>query len=423
MYMKKFNAFLLAAMLLLSVMLFAACGGEGGSSTEAPDLYQVKVVDALGNPYTDGVIVRFMQNGQQTAMQVIDSNGVAAKDLADGEYGVELQFTNTDVQYHYDCANVKLTADNKSAEVVLSYALDTSRSESLNALSLLSGAHADHAAYHIGVGCTYAALTAGERNYFVFAPANGGTYEFSVANSDAVIGYYGATHFVQDTNVAENVTEKGFVISISNSMVGGVLVIGVDATGESKDAVISIQRTGEPQATIEDLPWTVYEATVELAEYTLPSGTQLNDFDIKASTDTYKLVYNETDGFYHLDSADGALVLVRLGNASGGSKYLDSFEQILDRSGLSRYFADESGKIVKRESYSECMLEYIEHMDEESGLYPLTEDLKYIIQNRGIHSGWFEPDSNGYLFDDDNYAPIPGINNEISWLFCCVYTG
>lgn len=420
---KNFKALILAAMMLLSVMLFAACGGQGGTSTEAPDMYQVKVVDALGNPYTEGVIVRFMQNGQQTAMQVVDSNGVASKDLADGEYGVELQFTNSDVQYHYDSANVKLTADDKSAEVILSYAVDTSKSESLNALSLMSGEHVDHTAYHLGVGCTYAELTAGERNYFIFAPTKGGTYEFTVVNSDASIGYYGAAHFVQDANAAEHMTEKGFTISVSNSMVGNVLVIGVDAIGESEDAIVSIQRTGEPQETIEDIPWTVYETTAVLAEYKLPAGTKLNDFDIKAATDTYNLVYNETDGFYHLGSADGALVLVRLGTASGGSKYLDSFEQILDRSGLSRYFTDESGTVVKKESYSECVLEYIEYMDEETGLYPLTEDLKYIIQQRGAHSGWFDPESSGYLFEDDNYVAIPGINNDISWLFCCVYTG
>ena len=76
---------------------------------------------------------------------------------------------------------------------------------------------------------------------------------------------------------------------------------------------------------------------------------------------------------------------------------------------------------MKKESYTECLLEYLEYMDEDTGVYPLTEDLKYIIQNNGDHSGWWDEESSSYLFKDDAGNKVPGINPEISWLFMCCY--
>ena len=66
-------------------------------------------------------------------------------------------------------------------------------------------------------------------------------------------------------------------------------------------------------------------------------------------------------------------------------------------------------------------MKYIEYIDEENGVYPLTEDLKYIVQQRGDHSGWFDADENTYLFKDVNGIAVPGSNAEISWLFMCCY--
>ena len=90
-------------------------------------------------------------------------------------------------------------------------------------------------------------------------------------------------------------------------------------------------------------------------------------------------------------------------------------------SGVSKYFYDENGEFVKKEKYDDCLLKYFEIMDEESGLYPLTEDLKYIIQSRGEYSGWFDINNSLYLFKDEQGNKVPGINSEISWLFICCY--
>ena len=140
--------------------------------------------------------------------------------------------------------------------------------------------------------------------------------------------------------------------------------------------------------------------------------------DITAAS--YTLVLNETDGFYHLNTADGPLVLVNLGDVSK-RQYLDSFETIIGKSKVCKYFYDENGEFVKKETYNECLQKYIDVMDKSKGVYPLTEDLKYIIQQRGDYYGWFNPELTQYLFKDENGNLVPGVNPEISWLFMCSY--
>jgi hypothetical protein len=181
---------------------------------------------------------------------------------------------------------------------------------------------------------------------------------------------------------------------------------------------LTIKRVGDPIKTIEDEPWTIYETTADLKEYTLPEGATLGEFDLTSSTDAYNIVFNEDDGFYHLGSANGPLVLVRLAE---DCEYIACFKTILDRSGVSRYFFDDDGKFVKKESYSESLLEYIACVDENEGVYPLTEDLKYIIQQRGEYVGWWDPESATYLFKDMDGNNLTDINNEIAWLLMCCY--
>ena len=405
--MKRVIALLLAAV-LCCVALSACAGGDPA--------YKVTVVDALGNPYTSGVIVKFLQNGEQVAMQAIDAEGAVERTMAKGDYTVELQFTSSADLYHYEQTDLTLSADKTQLEIVLSYALGEESQK-------LFAQGKDTEAYAVDVGCTYVELSGEDRSYFLFTPTEAGTYEFSLVGSDAAIGYYGAPHFVQDTSAAEVVDNK-FQISIKASMIGTdgagttVMVIGVDAS--ESNGILAIERVGDAEHTIEDEPWTVYEPTAALEQYTLPAGAQLGEFDLTASTGRYNLVYNESDGFYHLDSTDGPLVLVRLGKAAT-VKYLDSFQTILEHSGVNKYFFDENGEFIKKESYSECLLTYFEYIDEETGLYPLTEDLKYIIQQRGEYSGWWDPSQSLYLFKDENGNPVPGINNEIAWLFMCCY--
>ncbi|MBQ2927982.1 MAG: hypothetical protein IJD98_05350, partial [Oscillospiraceae bacterium] len=77
------------------------------------------------------------------------------------------------------------------------------------------------------------------------------------------------------------------------------------------------------------------------------------------------------------------------------------------------YFYDESGNFIKKEDYTDILADYFENMDEEWGVYPLTDDLIYIIKN-GCH-GWWEADDPDFIFD--------GCNPELGWMFACCWVG
>lgn len=420
-FVKRMKALLLAVLMFGSLTLMTACGGSGPEVVAPTEnasgeiTYQVSVVDSLGTPYTTGVIVRFLQNGEQAAMQPVDGTGVAAKNLPKGDYTVELMFTGNEEEYYYNKEGLTLTADAPALTVTLTYNM----SQEATTLYVQGG---EKQAYGVTDGSTHVTLTPGERNYFLYTPTQAGSYSFSSDAAGAAIGYYGAPHFVQENTAAE-VVDNAFSISIRASMIGSgntgstVIVIGIDADANTDSCNLTIQRTGEPEWSVEDEPWTVYEPTAQLAAYALSAGSSTVDFDLTASTDTYNLVLG-ADGYYHLNAENGPLVLVYL---TKDPKYLPCFKNILDRSGVNKYFYDENGTFVKKETYDQCLLTYIEYADEESGLYPLTEDLKYIIQQRGEYSGWWDIDGHSYLFVDEAGAPMTDINTEIAWLFMCCY--
>ncbi|MBR6562880.1 MAG: hypothetical protein IKK70_02965 [Clostridia bacterium] len=407
---------ILSLILTLVFCLTALIACEKDSAPSELD-YKVTVKDALGTPYGAGVIVKFMKDGTQVAMQSCNENGEAVKTLAAGDYTVELAFTGNAEDYYYD-SNVTLTVSAYETEVILSKRI-TSEPVALFAPT------GETEAYGVSVGCTYIEPNKEMRSYFLFVPTEAGRYSISLINGEnASIGYYGSPHFVQEQNLA-TVSKNRFEISVSASMIGdsvsgtSTYVIGVDCVdGNAEGCILAIERIGDPEKTIEDEPWHIYEKTVELDAYELPAGTSLKAFDLTASTDAYTLVLNENDGFYHLGTADGPLVYVSL---TEDNQYIACFKNILDRSGVSRYFYDEDGNFEKKVSYSECLLEYIAVADEVEGVYPLTEDLKHIIQQRGEYVGWWNPDSNGYLFKDINGNNDLTINTEIAWLLMCLY--
>lgn len=422
--MKNFKFKSLLVLLLALCTLLCACGGEGkddgedNSKVEADNgmaNYSVTVVDGAGVPVTDGVVVKFMQGTTQAAMQKLDDKGVAVKELAKGDYTVELQFTDSADEYYYDKEGLSLSATTTQTTVVL---LNKAAGEARS----LFYAGKNYEAYNVKAGGTYLSLKAGVRNFYIFTPTVAGKYEFSVEAEGVTLGYYGAPHFVMDHNAEEPVDGK-FVINIKESMIGkngtgtSEYVFGLDSEKEC-DLVFKIARIGDADRTIEDEPWTIYEKTVELSPYTLPAGATLKDFNLKASG--YSLVFNEADGFYHLDSADGALVYVRLVK---DNKYIGSFSTIMENAGVAKYFYDENGKFVKKEGYNQCLEQYIEVADEVEGVYPLTKDLEYIIKQAGDNNGWFVSTDPGYIFDDDNGVPDTQINADISWLFMCCYAG
>lgn len=405
--MKKTNTLLLVLVMVLSLLL-TACGG-GTAENGGNAAYSVKVTDAQGTPYTVGVIVKFLKDGVQVAMQPVNANGVATKELEKGNYTVELVFTGDDAGY-YDPAAAVLSAEKTSIELQLSNMV----SEETTALYVDD---TEYAAYEISAGSTYVPVKAGVRNYFLFSPTEEGTYEFSVNDSKLVLGYYGAPHFVQSTS-ASDVVDNAFSISISKSSLGGaVYVIGIDGVDADTNCILSIQRTGAPKQNVADEPWTEYQTTAVLAPFTLsvPAGKSLIYMDVTAETAKHTFVFNKADGYYHLDTADGPVIYVHLAK---GAPYV-ALQSVVQGDGhmggapIRKYFYDENGEFVKKEDYTDILTDYFENMDPNLGVYPLTDDLIYIIQN-GCGS-WWDSKSPDFIFE--------GCNAELAWMFACCWIG
>ncbi len=403
--MKKINAFLLTLVMLLTLLL-AACGQSdvGGNAD-----YSVKVTDAQGIPYTSGVIVKFMKNGAQVAMQAVDANGVATKQLEKGDYTVELVFTSN-VECYYDPAEAVLSAKKTSIQLQLSNVV----SEQTTAIYI---GETEYAAHTVTVGSTYAPVKAGERNYFLFTPEQEGTYKFSVNNSNLLLGYYGMPHFVQSMNVAQ-MENNAFSISVSEgNLGGGAYVIGIDGIEADTGCIITIERIGAPEYNIADEPWTEYRTTAVLSPYTLtiPAGKSLIFMDVTASTAKHTFVFNEADGYYHLDTLTGPVIHVQF---SKGAPYV-ALQSVIQGDGamggapIRKYFFDENGEFIKKEDYTDILESYFENMDPTLGVYPLTDDLIYIIQN-GCN-GWWDSKSPDFIFEDSNPA--------LAWMFACCWIG
>ena len=428
---RKIASLLLAVLMLCSAL--CACQSEQNnsvprtSSTAPTDpkadtaLYQVTVIGADGKPATSGVVVRFMQNGEQVAMQSMDANGVAEKELEKGKYTVELKFTSSDVSYYYDTSDLTLTKT--KTQLTISLCLEQSKDG-----EQVTAGDKDYIAYPLYTGNTYVTLKPG-RNYFLFTPTEAGEYEFFTQHNFPV-GYYGNEFYIMSNNAGGYGPNSGTSLSLSPGMVSGdnSFVIGVDNNfSDDVQTVLCAVRVSDYIDT--SIPTETYKTTAALTPWTLPAGKKVSNFDITAAV-PYKLVLDEATGFYPRNSVTGPLVVVFLGEkATQYMQYLAPYDTILKNSGVSAYFQNEDGTYDRREDYSKCLMDYIGAwsendgkytggcIDRNSGLYPLTEDLMYIIQQHGKYSGWWDSTDERYIFGD------VAVNEENAWLFMCGYLG
>lgn len=428
--MKRLYALLLSLLLMFSLML-SGCG-EGQKSNEtdpaqsAEAAYKVTVVDGLGNPYTEKIIVKLIQNGAQVAMGAINKEGIFEKVLPRGDYSVEIASTNSDLECYYLPASV--TKDVTETQVIMAYAPTEFRT--LNANSVFSGENISYEAGNVTVGSSYIELDAEDRTYALFTPTEAGTYEFSVSNDDASIGYYGAPHFVQSNNVADMDGNK-FTLSITADMISSgstgtsILVIGLDAAEGKEGCILNIERIGDPAWTIEQEPWNNYQPEIPVQDFTLESGVKLVSFDVTAPTDTYDLVLNEADGTYHLGSVDGPKVYVQLGEAVYGICMKDMVGEIVyDADGVLiatgtapfRYMYDNGPDDFFKEDYTDVMRQYVTAADKATGVYPLTKDLFYMLPLGIENKGWCREGTVNYLFNS-----VENLNKEIAWMFLLCY--
>ncbi len=193
---------------------------------------------------------------------------------------------------------------------------------------------------------------------FVYEPSETGIYTFT-APAGAILGYWGAgSWFLTNPNSTTNTYEW------TCTGVGQTAYIGV--SGVSGNFNLNVSKTGNYE--VVEIPLVVYENKATLTPFALADNATLGSYIDVTSEAVYTAVLGE-DGYYHLDSEDGDIILVDM-----------NYQDIIlsdalksDRPVMHAYITDEEGNTVKYD-IGDAILAYEEVMDG-NGYYPLTEDL------------------------------------------------
>lgn len=224
---------------------------------------------------------------------------------------------------------------------------------------------------------------------YVFEPTETGVYTFT-APEGAILGYWGAgSWFLTNPNSTTNTYEW------TCTGVGQSAYIGV--SGVTGSFNLNVEKTGD--YTVVEIPIVQYENKAPLSSFTLPEGTVLGSYiDVTAET-VYTAVLG-ADGYYHLNSADGPIILVDM-------NYMDivlSNALLSDRPVMYAYVTDDEGNQIKYD-IGAAIKEYEAVMDE-NGYYPLTEDLILFYDTYAVGAGVYT----FYVTGD--------YNEENVWMYC-----
>ncbi len=445
MKIKKYLGIILITLALACTLALVACDGDGetptneptSAPTEAPTqapteepteppvdekiTYSIEFVNYKGETMTSFSGVVTYSDG---AVAAVVSQGKATFEAVAGVYDVSFDITAAD-GYEYE-EEYQLTSENNQAKITV-YSRVTDTNKDFYA--------SEYGAGYVNEGATYVKLRGvtsegyeGERSFFIFKPQRDGIYKISViSDNDVRVGYHGGTVYTIFPHSLNDVVDNTVEVQFHKSSIGAdssvVCIIGLTTDGSAKDAVLVVERVADMPLTFSDLPWDIPSLDGEIAEHRLSYQNKivtLNNLDLMDENLT--LVVGE-DGFYHLGTANGPIVYVRLSAVVDYFGYytdegmqkpnMASFVTITETDRMCRYFYDENGKPLRKESYNEIIEKYAEVADA-SGIYPLDEMLEYVIKQHGEHADWWNYESENNLFDMYGVEKPPVEN---AWLF------
>lgn len=384
--------------------------------------FAIKVTDMQNKVYP-GVAVSVMNGSKKVYSGTTDSAGAVSFTAPGASYTVELAFEGT--AYYYDKAAAVLSADRPSLTVRLANYMNTNAV--YDSLWALNGANT----YMLDLGSTYVEVGTGKPYFcadqndnclFIFHPEVGGTYKFTVDNPNVEITYRNSPFFAFQIASSAGTEDNSFTYSVSNSSAGNIdMIIGVKAVEGVEGVVINITRIGDPNLSVEDLPWSE-DWKKGNAHASCDTGvTRLTYLNINAASGTYELYYDAAKDVYRLYEG-GPILYVDLNSARHGI----SLYKIIHGDGtgaggapIRRYFYDENGAFSKKEDYTATLEEYFACVGltnaQMTGYHPLTADLAYIIQNGGAQ--WWDSTSPSRI------DTLVSANPEYAWLFLCGYVG
>jgi len=226
---------------------------------------------------------------------------------------------------------------------------------------------------------------------YAFEPTEEGTYTVT-APEGAVVGYWGAGEwFLTDPMSTTNSIEW------TCTSVGQSAYIGV--SGIEGEFVLTVTKTASGSGH-EQVEYTVYENV-----HTFPEGfNQLTGEETLLNvniTEAHTAVLG-TDGYYHLDTADGPVLYVDL--------QTDAF--------MMNVAAAPGGANTMRGEYNGVKYDFLTAMGAYADyeLYPLTEDLMAFIQGYGKYQGWFMTGMSPFAEINEGTA-----NADTAWMVLCRY--
>lgn len=377
--------------------------------------YTVMVVDANGAGLTD-ILVTFLQDGSPVTMVPVDSTGTAVASLLPGDYTVSLT-SASGAALKFDASKAQLTAENTSVTVMVAADISGSSHE-----SAYWGSY-----YRISTGSVWLDLS-NKVNFneefgtymYVFYPSQTGIYRFTVSEG-AVLGHYGSINFPYGPSLDTNNENGYFELTVLDSNFANdnqpSYVIGLAANG-LPDATVTVVRVADAP---EELPRIVYEPTAEIVPFTLTGSGKLTYVNLTKEVTIEK----KSDGFYYMN---GKKLYMNLSNGAPNLTISNMLGIIYDPTaggwanssmgtGMKGLIYD-GDLVIGIEDFTECMSNYVRASDPVSGLYPLNDDLIYMVKNCGAYMGWWNSSSPNYLF-----SSIPGLNAETAWMFAVCTVG
>ncbi len=396
--------------------------GGTNTQTETTATYTVKVVDYKGEPISSGLFVQIYKDGAEVGgMKKANSNGEATFTLDKGEYTFELITADDNVAYDKD--SCVLTEKATTKEVMLYNTLGNG-ALTINPYDSDLGETYRYDAKFVTEGATKVDID--KMSYYIFQPTRGGVYKFSYISDVALtIGYFGGSeHFVFEESTIE-VIDGAFTMEVKDSGIssdgGGTtrIIIGVKSLAV-KDCILVVERISDAEAELQRADYAGKEIPKEICKY---NYLNYGFIDLDVTNPDLTVVYNEEDGYYHYETENGPIVLVKIKTPS---RYIASFNEMCETTNLFSIIKDENGNELRFEIYNSMIMAYAEKCDD-AGVVPLTKELEYAIKNIGEQMGWWGDNTifkqGGGIGDDGTITegtPID-VNTEIAWLFACCY--
>lgn len=414
--MKKTLTISILLLALCMCLMLVAC--NGGEPEPSEITYAITVKDYKGNVPEKAIYVEIFKLVEGAESEFVEMDRLNDE----GKYQVtlpasekyEVKLSSADGEISYDKSICILEKTKSSIDITI-YDATTSTTE---IWAPIGDNVAEYDAPIVKEGATYVSLDG--VSYFVFVPTRGGMYKFSYkADDDLAIEYRGSVNFVQSQNAATTV-DGAFELEILDSSIGtsntGTTTIVIALYGECDSAVLEIERTGDPKPIVPFEDKQAEQVSKDKYHYGLLNYT-IKNIDLKDKSLT---VVKGSDGYYHIGDENGPLVLIRLGSAS---PYMGAFKDIPSLICIEK---DEDGNEILKERYDSLISAYLDKCDS-SGVCPLTDELKYVIEKVSAYNGWFEGDNS--IFTEHSVdasgnvtsMPMVGIVSANKWLFACCF--